>query len=416
MSLKVVQSLHSKYMAEYSKNPLCTLLITIVATIVVADFVFIVLTKGDWFYQLLYFKNTEVLMDFFNSVLYIMEDQYGYWEIIYPPLITVFYGLIGRFSLPYTVVTGTRDLAYDLRDCQVCMMYFLVILILSLYLIHLFYQKVLSEKIGQHHVEALFLLTLLSAPVIFAITRGNSITLCIAFCFMFILGYRSENRVIRYASYVALGCAAGIKIAPALLAILILRERKYKEFVICAVIVSVLFIAPFAFTDGNILMLLHNITSDVSESTGNALISIQDMIAGLGKYIGTDLVGPLQAVVIAIISLLSAFVVLFDRSMKHWKALVIAIGCMSLCYSTGVMYVVCYMFIPMVYFIAEERSLTKTNVISMLMFTTIMMLLPWPVIRSVMILVVMAVLIYEGFTTIIRTRTLGSSTGSENSS
>jgi hypothetical protein len=52
----------------------------------------------------------------------------------------------------------------------------------------------------------------------------------------------------------------------------------------------------------------------------------------------------------------------------------------------------------------------------MLMFTTIMMLLPWPVIRSVMILVVMAVLIYEGFTTIIRTRTLGSSTGSENSS
>lgn len=70
----MVQSLHSKYMAEYSKNPLCTLLITIVATIVVADFVFIVLTKGDWFYQLLYFKNTEVLMDFFNSVMYSMED------------------------------------------------------------------------------------------------------------------------------------------------------------------------------------------------------------------------------------------------------------------------------------------------------------------------------------------------------
>ena len=95
-------------------------------------------------------------MDFFNSVMYSIEDQYGYWEIIYPPLITVFYGLIGRFSLPYTAVTGTRDLAYDLRDSQVCMMYFLVILILSLYLIHLFYQKVLSEKIGQHHVEALF--------------------------------------------------------------------------------------------------------------------------------------------------------------------------------------------------------------------------------------------------------------------
>lgn len=386
----------SLYRVEYSKNPVTVLLLTIVSVVLLADLVLAILTKGDWFYQCLYFDNTEVFMDFFYSLAYSMEDQYGYWKIIYPPLITVFYGVIGRFSLPYTEITGVRDLAYDLRDSQIAMMYFIVILLVSLYFMHLAYQKVLAGKFRTGYVEALFLLTMLSTPVIYSITRGNSIILCTVFCFMFVLGYKSDSRLVRYASYVALGCAAGIKIAPVFLAVLILRERKYREFMACAVISVAIFMVPFVFTDGGLLILLQNIMSHMSESTGNALISTNDMIAALGRYMDGMLVNALQMTVVAVISLLVLTITLLDRKMAYWKILVLVMGCIVLCYNTGVAYVFIYMLVPLVYFVAEESALTRFNLLSVIMFATILVLLPWPVIRSVMILIVMAVLFYEG--------------------
>ena len=69
----------------------------------------------------------------------------------------------------------------------------------------------------------------LSAPALFAFERGNIILLCCVLCIWFLLGYRSQRPVIRELALLALAIAAALKIFPALLGLLLIRERAWKD-------------------------------------------------------------------------------------------------------------------------------------------------------------------------------------------
>lgn len=91
------------------------------------------------------------------------------------------------------------------------------------------------------------LVLMASMPVLFNVERGNPIGIAAACCGFFLAGYRSERKGVRIAAALALSVAACLKISPALLGALYLRERDWRSVLWCAVFSSVLFFVPWIF-------------------------------------------------------------------------------------------------------------------------------------------------------------------------
>ena len=187
----------------------------------------------------------------------------------------------------------------------------------------------------------------------------------------FVLGYDSENKWIRYGSYIALGCATGVKIFPALLAILILRKKEWKEFLICFVVVTALLLAPFVFTDGNIGMLLTTIMSYSSTvAASNGVLNFSD----ISSYLG--LPGIAGTAVSLGVTALCIITVLFRKDVPLWKLLGMLCSALALCFSIGSEYLLVYMIIPLLFFLRDEHEPTGLNLFYVILLAVIFMLMP----------------------------------------
>jgi len=371
-----VDALKSAYRKEYERNPVFTLFLTILIVFFMIFVIAAFITGGDTIYNVLNANRSYVFSDFFESVA---TSNNRLYNVIYPPLIVVFYLVIRHFVTPYVDIppgASVDEQMMLLRGSQMGIMLFVVITLVTFYVLYLVFSKTTKEE-GIRKGLLFAFLVLLAYPFLYALERGNSIIMALVFCFIFLLGYRSENKYIRYASYIALGCAAGIKIYPAILGLLILRDRNYKEMAKCVLIVAILAFVPFLITGGTPLLLLDNILSWSAASLGFTNIS-QIVTAilqeGLGMASGT--VSIISYVFLGIFTLLSFIVILFDKEMKFWKVIAL-IGCnLILGFGIGVQYQIIYMLPAMLLFLNSERELTRGNLFYIICFAMMMVLIP----------------------------------------
>lgn len=105
---------------------------------------------------------------------------------------------------------------------------------------------------------------MLSGISLFAFERGNLIVLTVILCCFFILGYQSENKLVRELALVSLAFAAALKAYPALLGILLLYDKQWKEAVRLFVYGIIVAFLPFIFLKGgfyNIPIWLNNVVA-----------------------------------------------------------------------------------------------------------------------------------------------------------
>jgi hypothetical protein len=363
------------YLREYDRNPVFTLFLTILIIFFIISAVVAILTNGDSIRLAMVYDSENTFMDYFHSIMFSSDRPYEYWTVMYPTLITTIYAALGRFIIPFVDAAPGETLSFAMKNTQMGMMSLFVITILTFFLLHWIFKRV--TKNTDLRTNLLFLMMLLSFPFIFALERGNSIILTLAFCLLFLLGYRSENKYIRYASYVALGFAAGIKLYPAILLLLIFRDRNIKEGKICLLIVAALLLIPFVFTDGNPMIYLSIIVSysDVLPGVTNInqitteflymLLGIPEIIALVISYI-----------ILGIFTLLSVIVVLFDREMKFWKVIALLSCNLVIGFGMGCQYQMVYMTMPILYFLIAEREMTKENKFYTVCFAMTMVMMP----------------------------------------
>jgi hypothetical protein len=377
----VIDRMMERYRKEYERNPVFTLFLTILIVFFIIFVVAAVITGGDTFYNVLNSVRSRAFSDYFEMIWSSSDRPYTDWHVIYPPLSVVFYILLGRFIIPYTGAADGGPFSIDeaidlLRNSQMGIMSFLVITVLIFYALYLIFSKIMKEMDFRKELMFFFLMVL-SYPFIYAVERGNNILLALVFCFVFLLGYRSENKIIRYASYIALGCAAGFKLYPAIFALLILRERKYKETVICASIVMLLVFVPLIFTDGTIVILFDNIFTYARSSLGFTNISqiTIGLLEGiLGMSEGIALI--VSYVILGLFTALSFIVILYDKEMKFWKVLAL-IGCnLILGFGLGVQYQIIYLTPAILYFLVAEKKMTRENLFYIVCFAMTMVLIP----------------------------------------
>lgn len=337
-------------------------------------------THGEAIRGNLHPDEMDAFMDFYNSIQFGMEP-YKY-KTIYPPFISVLYGLIGQF-VPINEIT---EHAYEIRESQ---MGSVIYVIYSVFLYGFLAWLVCSFKRGSLIEKVCFTTTLFfTRPFLYAFERGNSIVLTLLFIMLFLKWYTSSNIRFRICAYIALGLATGIKIAPFILILLLLRRREYLNTVIATAITAVLFFVPFIFTDGDIWILANNLSYTSSLFQGfvyspdgtvrmmgfGGHVNFVNLINFLGRSFNFNayFIGKYLNYLLLI---LGSGIVFVKKDLEEWKAVTILMGLMILCPGFSAIYTLIYMIPPLILYLNHYEENTKSA--DWYLFLFIVMMIPF---------------------------------------
>ncbi len=331
-------------------------------------------THGGSIRSFLFQDRLDIFMDFFNSIQY---DGMPYAnKVIYPPFINVVYDFFGKFA-DLRKVMGS---AYYIRESQSAMIVYCIyttaiILCLS---------KIIQEMRSEDRIVSTIVI-MLSAPFIFAFERGNSILFTVLCLFLFVRYYQSNNNKEKYFAFVSLGCAAGIKISPALFGLLLIRERRYKDVVVALCIGAVVFFVPFVFTDGNIIILLQNIKYTTSVFQGAVVdgggslrligtgyyINCLSMSLSLGRLLNVNL-NNAAIFFNSIIFVIGICLTVYGKSIDEWKIVTLLGGIIAFCPGFSGVYNLLFLFPGILLFLNSDIKRTGKSMLYAFLFSLIL--------------------------------------------
>lgn len=235
----------------------------------------------------LFFRNCEDLFaDLVNVVgysgqknPYLNTSYSGLGEKAYPPL---------NYLITY-LFSGLVNMDDYYAEDNFLSMYqepkFLIVyLILITFVVIAIYELVRTYKTGSNPVRMMTALSVCaSGPVIYSYERANFILLTLVFVLFFIMYYDSENRILRECALIALALAASLKLTPALLGILLLYKRQWKE-ALRTVLYGVIFgIGPFLFFTGGL--------SNIGQMFSNMSLNLSDYGVTDGATLTASVIG-----------------------------------------------------------------------------------------------------------------------------
>jgi hypothetical protein len=331
----------------------CVFMLLGIMGMLVAGFV----SHGEAIRSMLFTNKQDIFMDYFNSIQYGLEPYSK--QVIYPPLINIVYALLGHFNMDVQAATENR-----MTQTGMIIFTFYNILVYGGLI-----WVIMKIKNGSSYEKAgSIILALLSLPFIYAFERGNSIILSLVFTLCFLRYYESENNKIKYISFLCLAIAASIKISPAIFGMLLVKERRYKDACICACIGVAVFMVPFLFTDGNIFILLNNISSTTEafqgtfiDDSGNKVLMGQGMYVNLlntskflgrlfnSNYINAAVIGNMGLFLLGLLG------IIMNNTLEKWKTVGILSGLIVLCTGFSAIYNLTYLLIPALFFFNKER-------------------------------------------------------------
>ena len=138
-------------------------MLTAISSVVILGY----FTHGESIRSILLNDKNDAMMDFFNSITYGMKPYVN--KVIYPPLINVIYGFLGRFSIE--VFNGGFAIRTHQMGSLIYGLYVISMYSLCVYLISKIKLGTPREKIG------FTVILLFSLPFLFTYDRGNSILL-----------------------------------------------------------------------------------------------------------------------------------------------------------------------------------------------------------------------------------------------
>lgn len=331
------------------------------------------LTHGETIRSMLHIDKNDVFMDYFNSVQYGMKPYSQ--KVIYPPLINVLYGFLGRFI----VKDGINPYLYRIN--QVGSMFFLFYSMATYYFLYYSFKKFSIVYFKEFEIKVLFVLLLMSLPYLYLMERANSLILVIALLFIFCTAIESQSIHSKWVSMITLSLAASIKITPCIFGILFLRNRDIKSALKCFVVGVLIFNIPFVLTDGNLVLLIENIRNTTQAFQGYIIDGLGIMhLIGNGHYVNLGntvtilerLIGIesfyLKSLLNMVIFCCSVIIVLFSKEAEKWQCLALLCGIIVLCPGFSAIYNLTYYTIPLVCFLGSKPKVSVKNITYLILF------------------------------------------------
>lgn len=349
-------------------------------------------SRGALLHRFFFYDVTDTGMDFFHGIEYTRGRMpYGQFDTLYPPLANLF------FYVLYLLVPKTQSATWtesfisslnmkgterDLRLQQATMMLFIVFVIVVVLGIVSMTERLTRSCGGWKKLLAFC--AVFSYGVLYGLERGNILLLCWPLMAFFILYRNSENPLLRELACLALAIAAGFKLYPAFLGVLLLRDKNYLAAVRTVLYGVVCLCFPlFFFNEGLFgLTLWFRVLFDFSGSRGEPWIGngFSNILAEAGhavdKLLGTQLgygSYALLGIVLAAVLLVCSF--FMDKEWKRITAIILAM----LMFQSQYDYVWCLFLIPLFLFMEQERELRSDNVLPYL--ALMVPVLPLPLFR-----------------------------------
>ena len=390
-----IEEFKSWYLKYYRESPVMMFFLTIMSAVLLVTVILSAVSR-DYFLSVIGKMSQHVFMDYFWSVSDSINNPYTEYRVIYPPLAVCIYSLIGRYTLPF-VDHAYGDPYLDMYNSQVPMILFIILLGCGIFLLLSLIKHALPSETDDWRNVLFIALCLLSLPMIIAIQNGNNIIYIAFLSLLFLLGYNSEKKWIRYCSYIILGIIAGFKFLPALLGLLIIREGRYKEFLFCVVIAIIIALGPIIFTDGTLQQVMENILTIDSE-LGGSINNISKISAFISDSLGVPAIETVGTVVLIIVMVLGILILAMDRQMKLWKLVTLAACLFILGPGVGTPYMYIYLIPAIVFLVRSESELTTELKIYIVLISLPLMLFSMDVvyIKVGATVVLLAMLLYEG--------------------
>lgn len=241
--------------------------------------------------------------------------------------------------------------------------FILFFMIFSCILMVLVYQLIKNIKTGNIYIKNLTAMVFcLSAPIIFSLERGNTIILTMLLCMYYIFFYNSDNKFLQEGAYIALAIAAALKMTPAILGILLLYDKKYKE-AFRTVLYGLFFtFIPFLFLKGgfsNISLMFSNIQANLEVYTNLEGCGLSATVYTFGKLIFGEnyiLSSKINFFITMLSYIISVILLLSYRFFeKKWEKMMSIIMILVILPSHSGYYCLLYMFPGILAFLNEEE-------------------------------------------------------------
>ena len=293
--------------------------------------------------------------DHFRHIAFASDMKHFYFNTIdatFPPFAYLLYYLLYRINPD----------SWGVYEWKVCRDYrYNIIVFIALLLIVVILYKYICDKVLEKYTDekrTLFIIaTILSAPVLAgAIERGN-ISFLTAVLVIFALYFKdSENRALRETALILIAFAAGIKLYPAIVGVIYLREKRWKEAVRLTVYGIIVFLVPFAFCGGiagfiqylKILFFFEGQGYRSWTNIRNYLLSVSDLFGLYEKSAYFVKYFKIIENLFLIFSIISVF-----KTNKRWKYALYPAGIMSIYVPFSYRYTAVYMLIPLFFYLRD---------------------------------------------------------------
>lgn len=270
---------------EHISNPASIAFMAALAIAFIYTVALALSTGGESLKSFMFGDSSDYFMDFFNSMCDACDDGlYTVRYVIYPPFIEIFFRTITTF-----VPGGTEMSGAELRNSQVAEIIFMLVFAISLVILGI---VIFKSKKGSSVEKLLFtVLIFFSLPVISIIDRGNIVVVAVAFAAVFVRYRNSTNAVLRELSYISLALSAAIKLYPALLVFVLVKDKNLWGFLRSSIYIFLLFFLPFFYFGNvgeNLSAYMRNILGWSSITTGEVVSAVGDAVSfGNGNFISS---------------------------------------------------------------------------------------------------------------------------------
>ena len=322
--------------------------------------------SGRLFEELFYKLETDFGMDFhvFLSESVLLKECYiGNSEGFNPPLIKLISLFLYRsFPKDYQLMyydSSINNQIMDIRLVVQAFMAFIIFITSSLVAVGLIvYHNKKGSIFDKTYCVFLFLINI---GILFAVERGNYILLALPFALFFVLNCHNENYKIRELSLLALGVAAGIKVYPCLLGLVLLKERRWKDACRC-VVYGVLFVfGPFFYYGG-----FDGAVGFIKSlgGTGETALRMGTLNLTSFYYTVNKMIGVSEDVIVSNIHLFKNFsyllffagIVYIFFIKEYWKTILMIVTLMVLYVGTAHTYMLSLLILPVFLFVNERHK------------------------------------------------------------
>lgn len=350
---------------------ICIYLMTI-SFITFLSFVFFCIFRGTGFEQIFIPDSYDTFMDHFNVVSkYTSDDPYKIYLNSYPAFVCFIWEIFAHIiPIEYRYSLSS----FELRENQYAMMPFIVFILLCFWLFTLCIK--IRFELDNITESFLILAILLSSPMLFTLERGNIIILAFVFTAFFVFFRNSENKVIREAAYISLAMASAIKIYPAILGLMMIKEKNFKGAIRLLIYGLITFFVPFfACFEGitSIKYMIQGLTVVSGYDIGCGYqYSFSNMISIFSRVFGVDISNGIIYSTSIVIN--ACIIISFFRMEEEWKQILALTLPMILLPGFSYTYVLIFLFIPFVLLIGRiytQESIGFENKIYLILFGVI---------------------------------------------